>query len=120
MNSVLMQLKVILDGLAGDITHKQQEILTRASIKIHSLVDMASDLLDLSKIESGLITLEKESIQFNELLQDQVMFHSETAKAKQIKLHFDPSPDLPPVQANRQNMEEVHIEPHHQCHQLHP
>ncbi|MDX2447197.1 MAG: response regulator [Desulfobacterales bacterium] len=107
MNSVLMQLKVILDGLAGDITAKQQEMLTRASLKIHSLVDMASELLDLSKIESGLITLEKENIQFNDLLQDQVSFHYETAKAKQINLCFNPSPDLPPVQANLQNMEEV-------------
>ena len=107
MNSVLMQLKVILDGLAGDVTSKQQEMLTRASLKIHSLVDMASDLLDLSKIESGLITLEKESIQFNDLLQEQVKFHRETAEAKQIHLHFDPSPNLPPVQANQQNMEEV-------------
>lgn len=107
MNSVLMQLKVILDGLAGDTTPKQQEMLTRASLKIHSLVDMASDLLDLSKIESGLITLEKESIQFNDLLQEQVKFHGETARAKQISLHFDPSPNLPPVQANPQNMEEV-------------
>jgi len=107
MNSVLMQLRVILDGLAGDTTAKQQEILNRATLKIHSLVDMASELLDLSKIESGLITLEKESIQFDDLLQDQVNFHAETAKAKQINLHFEPSPHLPPVLANLQNMEEV-------------
>ena len=107
MNSVLMQLKVILDGLAGDVTAKQQEMLTRVSLKIGSLVNMASELLDLSKIESGLITLEKKSIQFNDLLQDQVDFHGETAKAKQINLLFDPTPNLPPVQANQQNMEEV-------------
>ncbi len=107
MNSVLMQIKVILDGLAGDVTDKQQEMLTRASLKIHSLVDMASDLLDLSKIESGLITLEKKRIQFNELIHEQVIFHLETAGAKQIDIHFDPSPDLPPVHANQQNMEEV-------------
>ncbi len=107
MNSVLMQLKVIMDGLAGEVTNKQREILTRASKKIHSLVEMASNLLDLARIESGLITLDKESLQFNDLLQDQVMFHSEAANAKQIEIHFNPSPDLPPVQANRQNMEEV-------------
>ncbi|MFC1876598.1 response regulator [Thermodesulfobacteriota bacterium] len=107
MNSVLMQIKVILDGLAGDVTDKQQEILSRTSLKIHSLVDMASDLLDLSKIESGLITLEKKRIQFNELIQEQIIFHMETARAKQIDIHFEPSPDLPPVHANQQNMEEV-------------
>ena len=107
MNSVLMQLKVILDGLAGDTTEKQQEILKRASQKIHSLIDLVSELLDLSKIESGLIALTKESIQFNDLLQDQADFHRETARAKQIAIHVEPSPGLPPVQANRQNMEEV-------------
>lgn len=107
MNSVLMQLKVILDGLAGDITPKQQEMLTRASLKIRSLVEMASDLLDLAKIESGLISLEKESIQFNELLREQVKFHSDAARAKKINLLFDPSPNLPSVQANLRNMEEV-------------
>ena len=107
MNSVLMQLKVILDGLAGDITPKQQEMLTRASLKILSLVDMASDLLDLSKIESGLISLEKKPIQFNDLIHEQVIFHMETARTKQIDILFDPSPDLPPAHANQQNMEEV-------------
>ena len=107
MNSVLMQLKVIMDGLAGQTTEKQREILDRASQKINSLVDMASELLDLSKIESGLITLVKENIQFKELLQDQIDFHSETARAKQIVIHFDGPADLPPVQASRQNMEEV-------------
>jgi len=107
MNSVLMQLKVILDGLAGDISEKQKEILQRASLKIHSLVDMATELLDLSKIESGLMVLEKESIQFNELLAEQVAFHRESAKAKSITIDFFPTPGLPPVLANRQNMEEV-------------
>ena len=107
MNSVLMQLKVILDGLAGDVSEKQNEILNRASKKIGSLVEMASELLDLAKIESGLITLEKEAIQFNDLLEDQRLFHLESAAAKNISIHFESPGDLPHVSANRQNMEEV-------------
>jgi len=107
MNAVLMQIKVIMDGLAGDVTDKQREILTRASLKINSLVDMATDLLDLAKIESGLITLEKERVDVNELIQSQVKFHLEAARSKQIDLTFDPMADLPPVHANRRNMEEV-------------
>jgi len=107
MNSVLMQLKVILDGLAGDTTAKQRELLERASLKIHSLVDMATELLDLSKIESGLMVLEKEEILFNQLVEEQVVFHKESAKAKSISMNFQPSPGLAPVLANRQNMEEV-------------
>jgi signal transduction histidine kinase len=107
MNSVLMQLKVMMDGLAGDVSEKQMEILDRASKKINSLVEMASELLDLAKIESGLITLEKEAVQFNELLEDQRKFHLESAAAKQVSILFEKTPLLPPVSANRRNMEEV-------------
>ncbi|MCG6911792.1 MAG: response regulator [Deltaproteobacteria bacterium] len=107
MNSVLMQLKVIMDGLAGDVSAKQMEILGRASKKINSLVEMSSELLDLAKIESGLITLEKEAVQFNDLLEEQRHFHQESAAAKNISIRFTPVPGLPPVNANRRNMEEV-------------
>ena len=107
MNSVLMQLKVMMDGLAGDVSEKQMEILDRASKKINSLVEMASELLDLAKIESGLITLEKEAVQFNDVLEDQRLFHLETAAAKNIRIDFKKSPDLPQISANRRNMEEV-------------
>jgi signal transduction histidine kinase/FixJ family two-component response regulator len=107
MNSVLMQLKVIMDGLAGEVTEKQKDLLSKASRKIYSLVDMTTELLDLSKIESGLITLEKETIQFDGLIQDQINFHRESAETKNIAIHFKRSADLPPVSANRRNMEEV-------------
>ena len=107
MNSVLMQLKVIMDGLAGEVTEKQKDLLGKASRKICSLVDMTTELLDLSKIESGLITLEKETIQFDGLIQDQINFHRESAETKKIAIHFKCSADLPPVYANRRNMEEV-------------
>jgi two-component system phosphate regulon sensor histidine kinase PhoR len=89
MNSVLMQLKVIMDGLAGEVSEKQTEILDRASQKINSLVEMASELLDLGKIESGLITLEKEAVQFNALLEEQRQFHLDSAAAKNISISFE-------------------------------
>jgi two-component system phosphate regulon sensor histidine kinase PhoR len=68
---------------------------------------MASELLDLAKIESGLITFEKEAVQFNELLEEQRLFHLESAGAKNISICFKTTPLLPPVSANRRNMEEV-------------
>lgn len=108
MNSVLMQLKVMLDGLAGDVTTKQNEILTRASDRIKALVAMSTELLDLARIESGLITQEKEKLNLAPMLADQVNFHQPKADEKHIKLVLRlPEPDLPPVLANPTNMEEV-------------
>ena len=107
MNSVLMQLKVILDGLAGETTAKQREILGRASERITALTNLASELLDLAKIESGLITREREEIRINALLEDQVAFHKAAAEAKSIQLDLGNLPDLPALMANRFNLEEV-------------
>jgi len=107
MNSVLAQLKVLQDGLAGPVTEKQGGILARASEKIRGLSDLATELLDLARIESGLIMQEKEILHLGEMLKDQVAFHEAKAQAKSIHLELDPLPDLPPVVANRPNMEEV-------------
>ncbi len=107
MNSILMQIKVILDGLAGDITEKQREIPTRTSGKIQSLIDMASELLDLARIESGLIVQEKEKIDMAELVADQVAFHRSAAQKAGCPIHALLPDDCLPVMANRRNMEEV-------------
>jgi two-component system phosphate regulon sensor histidine kinase PhoR len=107
LNSVLAQLKIILDGLAGEVTEKQQEILSRASDKVKSLVTLSSELLDLARIESGLISQEKEQLDLCDILEDQVAFHSPAARAKGIALELAPLPALTPVFVDRRNMEEV-------------
>jgi len=107
LNSLLMQIKVIMDGLAGEISDKQEEILGRASKKVSNLIEMASDLLDLAKIESGLISIEKEPIQINTLLKEQISFFMETFLAKQISIHMNLDRGLPDIMGNYQNLEEV-------------
>jgi two-component system, OmpR family, phosphate regulon sensor histidine kinase PhoR len=107
MNSVLALVKVIQDRLAGEVTEKQQEILGRVSEKIKGLSDLAADLLDLSRIESGLITLEKERLQIASMLSEQVTFHQTRAQAKSIHLSLEPVSELPPILANKRAIEEV-------------
>jgi signal transduction histidine kinase len=102
-----MQLKVILDGLAGQVSDKQAEILSRASEKINALIAMSGELLDLSKIESGLIHMERQVLSLQPLLEDQVSFFQARARAKEIQLTLDMETALPDVNANQTNMEEV-------------
>ncbi len=106
MNSLLMQIKVIVDGLAGDVTDKQKEILGRASEKILSLTSMVSELLDLSRIEAGLISSEKVAVDMRKLLEEQVTFHLPGAGERGITLDLELE-ELPSVLANQRSMEEV-------------
>jgi len=107
LNSVLAQMKVVLDELAGPVSQKQREMLGRASEKIKSLLSLSTELLDLARIESGLINQEKEQLNPVEIIEDQVAFHCPGAQEKQIVLELEPLPKLPPVVVNRRNMEEV-------------
>ena len=107
LNTVLMQMKVLQDGLVGPVSEKQREALERVSERIKSLVALSSELLDLAKIESGLVTQEKEKLDMGSLLTDQVAFHQPQAHQKGIVLTLEPFSELPPVLGNRRNMDEV-------------
>ena len=107
MNSLLMQIQVILDGLAGDLTEKQIRILNRVSGKMLGLTEMVSELLDLSRIESGLITSEKEQLDFNALLAEQLELHLPGAAEKNISIDLEIDRPLPMILASRRGMEEV-------------
>ncbi|HCY83673.1 MAG TPA: hybrid sensor histidine kinase/response regulator [Desulfobacteraceae bacterium] len=107
LNSILMQLKVVQDGLAGDLTDKQKEILERSSLKLTSLTELATELLDLSKIESGLINQDREALTPCELIREHVALYQDRAGEKNITLTARDGGDDITVMANRNNMEEV-------------
>jgi PAS domain S-box-containing protein len=107
MNSVLAMVKVIQDGLAGSLTEKQAELLGRVSEKIKGLSDLAAELLDISRIESGLITLEKERLDIVPLLEEQTAFYQTKAREKNISLSLERGLNLRPILANRRAIEEV-------------
>ncbi len=107
MNSVLMQLKVVLDELAGPVSDKQKEILERASERIKALANLSSDLLDIAKIESGLIAQEKEMLNIAEILSNQTKFYKESSDDKGVVLNLELNGTLPTIVANKQNIVEV-------------
>jgi len=107
LNSILMQLKVVLDGLAGDLTEKQREILERSSLKITSLTELSTELLDLSKIESGLINQDREAMNLAPLVREHVDLYQAQAEEKSISLTLRPQDEEIQVVANRNNMGEV-------------
>lgn len=107
MNSLLAQIKIILDGLAGDVTDKQRQILERASGKINNLVNLVSELLDLAKIEAGMAGGLREEVDIKALLEEQITFHEAAAAEKELELRLEPGDELPSLTADKQGLEEV-------------
>ncbi|WP_163340105.1 ATP-binding protein [Desulfopila sp. IMCC35008] len=107
INSLLMQLKIILDGLAGEVTDKQREILERASDKMLNLNNLVTELLDLSRIESGLVAHESERINVIDFLKEQQNFHQPYALENDINIVVETEENLPDLMASPTHLEEI-------------
>ncbi len=105
--SIHQQLSVMLEGISGDLTERQLRMLKRAKERANGLLDLINDLLDLSKIEAGMVVQYKEPLQLEELLGKVHEAMLPEADAKRLKLQLHVKPPLQSVQGDRNNLEGV-------------
>ena len=107
ISAIKLQHAVILDGLAGELTDKQRELISRAQLKLQGLLDLINDLLDVAKMEAGFRHFEQVPVQLSEILVEIVEFLEVHAKTQRVKLKLETAPNMPTVMADRRGIEEV-------------
>ena len=117
--AIVQNINLILDGLVGDTTEKQQHLLKRAKERSKGLLDLIADLLEISKIEAGMMMQCKEPLQVGEVIGRVVELMEGEVRAKKIslstKVHLTkgslakgpPSASLPLVLGDKENLEGV-------------
>ena len=105
--AVEQQLTVILNKLAGDVTEKQEQLLSRAKKRTRGLLDLIKDLLDLSKIEAGKMVQYKEPLLLQEVIQRVVDLMRAEAENKKIDLQFSAPSNISLIHADRNSMEGI-------------
>ena len=109
LSAIKQQHTVILEGLAGEVTPKQQGLLRRAQDKIQGLLDMITDMLDVAKIESNRGVEEQVALKLTDIIEEAVTLMQPKAEEQGVSLKLELSPELPLVQAHARSMEEVFI-----------
>jgi len=107
LTAIKLQHEVILEGLAGEVTHKQRELLSRAQARIQGLLELINESLDIAKIEAGHRQLELIPLELGAVLKEVVDLLQVRAVDQKVILRLMVPPDLPPVRADRRSMEEV-------------
>lgn len=95
--AVQSYIKVILRGSTGPVTEKQRTWLERSVKRIDGMLQMISDIVDLSKLEAGLIAPELETVSWGRVLENCVEVARGLADPKGIRLVVDIDPDLPEI-----------------------
>ncbi|MFQ5852906.1 MAG: ATP-binding protein [Candidatus Binatia bacterium] len=99
----------LLDGLAGDLKPEQREHLEIALRNVNQLRAMIADLLEVTRAETGKLTVKPQCTSVAELVSETLCTLRTTASAKAIVLSAGIPRDLPPVYADPDRVRQILI-----------
>ena len=94
---------------AGDDPETHRKMQQRAKERAHSLLDLVSDLLTVSRIEAGKIAKKKEPLAAQEIVGTSVELLKEEAGRKNISVNVHISKHVPPMVGDKNDLERVLI-----------
>jgi signal transduction histidine kinase len=109
LNAVLGYAELIQDGIYGEVPAKMKEVLERIQQNGRHLLGLINDVLDLSKIEAGQLTLSPTDYSMRELVLDVVGATEALAAEKKLALEVDVASDLPPGRGDERRLIQVLI-----------
>ena len=88
----------------GDLNEDQKEFLDIAIAGGRTLLGMVNDLLDVSKMESGALALERQEVLAADITAQAFGQVRQLIREKDLTLNHEPSEDLPPLYADPEKL----------------
>jgi len=107
LTSIIGYSEMLVEGLAGDLGTEQREFVQTIRDKGDQLLSLIKGLLDLSKLESGTMSLRKNNVDVAALIKDVVATMTPTARKKEVGLAFDVERGLPGIWADAERLRQV-------------
>jgi signal transduction histidine kinase len=107
LNSVI-GFSELLQGLSfGPLSERQARFVTNIHTSGKHLLDIVTDILDLTKVEAGKLTLRYESFEVEPVLEEVVTLVREVAVKKSQALTVNIAPGLPPLSADPMRFRQI-------------
>lgn len=89
LNAVIGFSEALKDGLVGEMSETQREYIGDIFTSGQHLLSLINDILDLSKVEAGMMELELESVELAGLLANSLLIVREKAALQRIQLKLE-------------------------------
>ncbi|TVT91133.1 HAMP domain-containing sensor histidine kinase [Pseudomonas sp. RGB] len=94
LNAVIGFSEALKDGLVGDMSEVQREYIGDIFTSGQHLLSLINDILDLSKVEAGMMDLELEAVELAGLLANSLLIVREKAALQRIQLKLESDGDF--------------------------
>jgi PAS domain S-box-containing protein len=107
LNAIIGFSEALKDGLIGEMSTTQHEYIGDIFSSGQHLLSLINDILDLSKVEAGMMALELEEVDLKAMLSNSLSIVKEKAAAQHISLEFETSEDLGLVQLDMRKTKQI-------------
>ncbi|MEO6519786.1 MAG: response regulator, partial [Pseudoxanthomonas sp.] len=107
LNAIIGFSEVLKDGLIGPMSDTQQEYMGDIFNSGQHLLSLINDILDLSKVEAGMMALELEPVDVSSLLSDSLAIVREKAAAQHLHLELEVDDGLGTIQLDRRKTKQI-------------
>jgi signal transduction histidine kinase len=107
LNAILGYTELILDNIYGDTPEKMRAVLERLQANGKHLLGLINDVLDLSKIEAGQLTLDLADYSLTDVVHTVITAVEPLASGKKLTLTADLALNLPPGHGDGRRLAQV-------------
>ncbi|HDS16806.1 MAG TPA: GAF domain-containing protein [Proteobacteria bacterium] len=109
MNSILGYTQLLLDEIDGAINPEQRESLKTVERNANNLLSLINDVLDLSKIEAGKMTLNLQLLSLDPIIEETRTILSPLFENKKQHFFLEQEKDLPQVFGDAEKLRQILI-----------
>jgi signal transduction histidine kinase len=107
LNAILGYSELILDSIYGEMPEKARAVLERLQANGRHLLGLINDVLDLSKIEAGQLTLSLDDYSLSDVVHGVVSAVEPLAAEKRLAFKAEVAPDLPTGHGDGRRLSQV-------------
>lgn len=109
LNAILNFTAFVADGVMGPVNDEQRDALQQSINSGKHLLTLINDVLDITKIESGMMDLFIQEVDLNEALSTTVSIGSGLVKDKPIELVAEIEPNLPTTFGDKRRIRQIFL-----------